>query len=526
MGEFAVLNRLNFTQKIFLIPALAAASIIVIFVVVQISAAATEKLVADIDDGYVPKLELSRDLVDTLAQIQRGLQDAAMAADPAILVETDQLHTGFVNRLREERNNPVIAVTESNMLEKSFEQYYDLARDATSRLIAQETGDAIVSALQEMQNNYLDLKENLEEFAESARREVDIAVEKVRHSQQRARNLVFLVLLLTAVGLGALSLTVTRAIVRPLAEVVEVANRVADGDLSRIIQIHARDEVGRTSEALNLAFGNMSDAVRTIAQNSRALSDASEGLTAVSQQMAASAEETSAQASMVSASAEQVSANVEMVASGIDDMTGSIHEIARSAQDAASVATTAVQVAETTTDTITKLDESSAAISDVTKAITSISEQTNLLALNATIEAARAGDAGKGFAVVANEVKELARATASATEEIGSRINAIQGDAQSAVAAINEIAVIIGKIHDLQNTIASAVEEQTATTNEIARSVSEVASGSSEIARNISGVATATSDTASGASSTQIEAAKLAAMAVELQNLVKGFSYK
>jgi methyl-accepting chemotaxis protein len=207
-------------------------------------------------------------------------------------------------------------------------------------------------------------------------------------------------------------------------------------------------------------------------------------------------------------------------------MTGSIHEIARSAQDAANVATTAVKVAEATTDTITKLDESSAAISDVTKAITSISEQTNLLALNATIEAARAGEAGKGFAVVANEVKELARATASATEEIGNRIEAIQGDAQSAVAAINEIAIIVATIHDLQNTIASAVEEQTATTNEIARSVSEVASGSSEIARNISGVATATSDTASGASSTQAEAAKLAAMAVELQGLVKRFIYE
>ena len=157
------------------------------------------------------------------------------------------------------------------------------------------------------------------------------------------------------------------------------------------------------------------------------------------------------------------------------------------------------------------------------KVITSIAQQTNLLALNATIEAARAGEAGKGFAVVANEVKELAKETAKATEEIGQKIDAIQGDTKAAVRAIGEISQIINQINDISNTIASAVEEQTATTNEIGRNVTEAAKGTEEIARNISGVATAAESTTSGAGDTQKAAIELSRMANELQSLVSRF---
>ena len=486
----------------------------------------TEGLVEQIDGGYIPKLELSRDLVETLAQIQRGLQDAASAADPGILAETDNLSASFAARLDSERNNPTIDAAEREGLDRSFNDYYDLARDTTRRLIAQETGDALFAALERMQGITLESRTDLESFAESARLETDEAVAEVRSSQRRARNLVFLVLLVVACALGALSLTLTRSIVRPLSEVVEIAGRVANGDLSRRIRIENEDEVGLASRALNQAFDHMAATIKTIAENSSSLNSASEQMTGVSQQMAASAEETSSQATVVSASAEQVSRNVETVATGIEEMTSSILEIAQSANEAAKVATTAVQVAESTTVTIAQLDESSSRISDVTKVITSISEQTNLLALNATIEAARAGEAGRGFAVVANEVKELAKETASATEEISKRVEAIQRDTGSAVAAINQIAMIIRQIHETQNTIASAVEEQTATTNEIGRSVSEVAKGSSDIASTISGVATATQDTAAGATATQHAAQELAVMASDLKRLVARFRYE
>src|SRR5207248_3539759 len=184
------------------------------------------------------------------------------------------------------------------------------------------------------------------------------------------------------------------------------------------------------------------------------------------------------------------------------------------------VATRAVGVTAVTNQTITQLGQSSAEIGKVIKVITSIAEQTNLLALNATIEAARAGEAGKGFAVVANEVKELAKETARATEDIGQRIDAIQRDSQAAVAAIAQISDIINQIHGIQNTIASAVEEQTATTNEIGRNISEAAQGSAEISRNITSVAEAAQSTSEGASHTQQAAAELARVAAALQKLV------
>jgi methyl-accepting chemotaxis protein len=260
--------------------------------------------------------------------------------------------------------------------------------------------------------------------------------------------------------------------------------------------------------------------VHGIIDNTHALASASEELTSVSQQMSAAAEETTAQANLVSAAAEQVSGNARMVSGSIDNLVTSIHEIAKSAQDAAGVARRAVEMAGSTSSTMDALGRSSSEIGAVVKVITSIAEQTNLLALNATIEAARAGEAGKGFAVVANEVKELARETAKATEDIGGRIESMQSETQRAVSAISEIGTVIGRIDELQTRIAAAVEEQSATTGEISRNIGEATTGSGEIAENIVQVAQAAQSTAEGASNTQVSSQELARMAQALQRLV------
>ena len=263
--------------------------------------------------------------------------------------------------------------------------------------------------------------------------------------------------------------------------------------------------------------------VEGIVDNTHALASASEELTSVSQQMSAAAEETTAQANLVSAAAEQVSGNAKGVSSSVENLGLSIHEIAGSAQEAARVARQAVDMAGSTSQTMNALGVSSQQIGQVVKVITTIAEQTNLLALNATIEAARAGEAGKGFAVVANEVKDLARETAKATEDIGSRIEAMQADADRAVTAISEIGSVIARIDSLQTTIAAAVEEQSVTTAEISRNISEATTGTAEIAENIVQVAQAAQSTAEGASNTQVSSQELSRMAQGLQKLVSEY---
>ncbi len=307
--------------------------------------------------------------------------------------------------------------------------------------------------------------------------------------------------------------------------ILEVVNAAAGGDLTQSVTVQGEDAVGRMGVGLAKFFGDLRKSVAAIADNASALAGASEELSSVSSQMSSTAEETSAQASVVSAASEQVSGNVQTVATGVDELNSAIREIAKNAMDAAKVSQQAVAVANKTNETISKLGESSAEIGKVVKVITSIAEQTNLLALNATIEAARAGEAGKGFAVVANEVKELAKETAKATEDISHKIETIQSDTSGAVEAIRQISDVIDQINNISATIASAVEEQTATANEMGRNVAEASKGAGEIAQNITSVASAAQNTTQGANNTQQAACELSRMAAELQGLVSRFRY-
>jgi methyl-accepting chemotaxis protein len=308
--------------------------------------------------------------------------------------------------------------------------------------------------------------------------------------------------------------------------ILQVVDAAAGGDLTKTVNVVGQDSVGRVGEALSRLIMDLRTNISAIAKTAQNLGASAAQLSAVSQTLSANAEETAVQANVVSGASSEVSSSVTTVAAGAEEMNASIKEIAQSSHAAAKQAVSAVKVVERANLIIAKLGESSAKIGEVVKVITSIAEQTNLLALNATIEAARAGEAGKGFAVVANEVKELAKETAKATDDIGKRIQVIQTDTQSAVAAIGEITSVINSINDFANSIASAVEEQTATTNEIGRNISDAARGTSEITGNITGVAQAARSTSEGAGDTKTAAANLSRFAEELNQLVNRFKYR
>ncbi|XVV15229.1 methyl-accepting chemotaxis protein [Actinoplanes sp. CA-131856] len=322
---------------------------------------------------------------------------------------------------------------------------------------------------------------------------------------------------------GALGWLTVRRITGPLGEVNASLARMADRDLTATVTSRSRDEVGAMATSLNRATESMRTTVQSLGSASTSLAAAAEELSATSNQIAGSAEEASSQAIAVSAATEQIRRNVDTVAAGSEEMGASIREIAQNANQAAEVAGQAVSMAQSTNTTVSKLGESSTEIGNVVKLITAIAEQTNLLALNATIEAARAGDAGKGFAVVASEVKDLAQETARATEDISSRVTAIQADTGIAITAIGDIGEIIARISDYQTTIAAAVEEQTATTGEMNRGVSEAASGVGEISTGVDTLTTAARLTTESVTESQRAAEELARMSSDLQTLVGTF---
>ncbi|MBW6440177.1 methyl-accepting chemotaxis protein [Actinoplanes hulinensis] len=359
-------------------------------------------------------------------------------------------------------------------------------------------------------------------------RGVNIAEESISDAKSDGKRAAWTVGIVLAIGV-LLSLFVGFRVASRVGKTVQAVSRLADklaeGDLTGTSGVRSRDEIGQMAASLDEAVGRLRSDVVQLAGNATTLQSAADRLSSVSGAVNAAASEASNQAGTVAAAADTVSHNLQVVSAGSQEMGSAIRDISVSTSEATEVAAQAVRVASDTNAIVARLGASSEEIATVVKVITSIAEQTNLLALNATIEAARAGEVGKGFAVVAGEVKDLAQETAKATEDISQRVQAIQADTSGAVTAIGEISEIIQRINGIQLTIASAVEEQTATTQEMNRTLSEAASGAGDIAQTIGTVSDATRRTTATVGETRTAADDLTTTAAQLQSVVSRFRY-
>ncbi len=314
-------------------------------------------------------------------------------------------------------------------------------------------------------------------------------------------TLVLIVGLSIALLIGVIvAFLLTRMITRPIIRGVDFAKKMSGGDFTGKLDIDQKDEVGMLAAALNdmtsnlrAMFKDIASGVDTLASSSTELSNISQSMSAGAEQtsgksntVAAASEEMSANMSSVAAASEEATTNVSTVASATEEMTATITEIAQNTERARGISAQAVSKSESASSRVDDLGKAAEEIGKVTEAITAISDQTNLLALNATIEAARAGEAGKGFAVVANEIKELAKQTTGATEEIRKEIGGIQGSIANTVTEIQEISQVIRDVNEIVSAIAAAVEEQSVTTRDIAENVAQAAQGIQEVSQNVS----------------------------------------
>jgi methyl-accepting chemotaxis protein len=386
---------------------------------------------------------------------------------------------------------------------------------------------------------------SIDEFKESAI--------KIYHTSKNIMYVLIALMLFFAAFAIIFWFIMAKSISSPVVNATNILKDIAEGegDLTKRLNINSKDEIGELAKYFNLFVDKLKNNIVNIANYTQTLSSSSEELSAVSTQISANAEEMSAQSNTVAAAAEESTANINnisagaeelsssinMVATAIEEMSASINEVAKNCQKESKIAQEANGEANQSQQLVEKLGESAKQIGKIVDVINNIADQTNLLALNATIEAASAGDAGKGFAVVANEVKELAKQTAQATEEISRQIEEMQTNTENSIKAITKITKIIDDVNTISQTIVSAVEEQSATINEIAKNmngasnasseiaknVSESAKGLTEVSKNIAGVNAAAKNTAEGVTQIKTSAAELAKLAANLEKIVKQF---
>jgi methyl-accepting chemotaxis protein len=328
------------------------------------------------------------------------------------------------------------------------------------------------------------------------------------------------------VGVLWLSWILSGRILRTIQATQRVLEKMSTGDFTARVGMKGSDEIASMGQSLDRMGNAVEEVLRGVSQRASALAESANSLTTTSNSLVVGAEETSQQAGAAASAAEEVSSNVATVSAAATEMTASIQEIAKNTGSAARTAGECLALVRKFSETIQRLDHSSGQIGEVVKAISGVAEQTNLLALNATIEAARAGEAGRGFAVVAGEVKSLSQQTSQSTTNISANVNAIQNDARACVEAITHMAHIIEQINQAATTIASAVEEQTATTSEISRIIQRSAENGMQILHAATAVSNASQTTTKGSHLVKESSQELVRLSGSLRDLISGMRFQ